>query len=266
MLQDPGDDRAGARPDPDLAPPRAHRRPRHQRRRGRHLHGLGQGRPASRRRSDSLTRCAGGRRRGLVRRPPPRRCADRARPGSAAASSAPLEPDFHDISGIDTMCRFGAARAALRRTAGGQPVDPRMAAVLQRALQDGGSRALALGGLPRAGHDPADAPPAPPSRTTTRTTNRRERMADTLTITDNRTGKQYEIPIQDGTIRAMDLRQIKVDAGRLRHDDLRPGVHEHRGVPQPDHVSSTATRASSSTAATRSSSWRSTATSSRPPT
>ena len=36
-------------------------------------------------------------------------------------------------------------------------------------------------------------------------------MADTLTITDNRTGKQYEIPVTDGTIRAMDLRQIKVD-------------------------------------------------------
>ena len=36
-------------------------------------------------------------------------------------------------------------------------------------------------------------------------------MADTLTITDNRTGKQYEITITDGTIRAMDLRQIKVD-------------------------------------------------------
>ena len=35
-------------------------------------------------------------------------------------------------------------------------------------------------------------------------------MADTLTITDNRTGKQYEIPITDGTIRALDLRQIKV--------------------------------------------------------
>ena len=32
---------------------------------------------------------------------------------------------------------------------------------------------------------------------------------ETLTITDNRTGKQYEVPIQDGTIRAMDLRQIK---------------------------------------------------------
>jgi len=40
-------------------------------------------------------------------------------------------------------------------------------------------------------------------------------MADTLTITDNRTGKQYEIPIEDGTIRAMDLRQIKVDAGEF---------------------------------------------------
>ena len=36
-------------------------------------------------------------------------------------------------------------------------------------------------------------------------------MADTLTITDNRTGKQYEVPISDGTIRALDLRQIKVD-------------------------------------------------------
>jgi citrate synthase len=37
-------------------------------------------------------------------------------------------------------------------------------------------------------------------------------MADTLTITDNRTGRQYEIPIIDGTIRAMDLRQIKSDS------------------------------------------------------
>ena len=34
-------------------------------------------------------------------------------------------------------------------------------------------------------------------------------MADTLTITDNRTGKQYEVPITDGTIKAMDLRKIK---------------------------------------------------------
>ena len=35
-------------------------------------------------------------------------------------------------------------------------------------------------------------------------------MADTLTITDNRTGRHYELPIQDGTIKAMDLRQVKV--------------------------------------------------------
>jgi citrate synthase len=34
---------------------------------------------------------------------------------------------------------------------------------------------------------------------------------DTLTITDNRTGKTYELPIVEGCIRAMDLRQIKVD-------------------------------------------------------
>ncbi len=36
-------------------------------------------------------------------------------------------------------------------------------------------------------------------------------MPDSLTITDNRTGKQYELPIQDGTIRATDLRKIRVD-------------------------------------------------------
>jgi citrate synthase len=47
---------------------------------------------------------------------------------------------------------------------------------------------------------------------------------DTLTITDNRTGKQYEMPVTDGTIKAMDLRQIKVTARRLRADDVRPGV------------------------------------------
>jgi citrate synthase len=32
---------------------------------------------------------------------------------------------------------------------------------------------------------------------------------DSLSITDNRTGKQYEIPIQDGAVRASDLRQVK---------------------------------------------------------
>src|ERR1700704_1045768 len=46
-------------------------------------------------------------------------------------------------------------------------------------------------------------------------------MADTLSILDNRTGKKYELPIQDGTIRAMDLRQIKVtpeDFGLMTYD------------------------------------------------
>src|ERR671938_693345 len=44
---------------------------------------------------------------------------------------------------------------------------------------------------------------------------------DTLTITDNRTGKQYEVPIEHDTIRAMDLRQIKVkddDFGLMTYD------------------------------------------------
>jgi citrate synthase len=46
-------------------------------------------------------------------------------------------------------------------------------------------------------------------------------MSDTLTIVDNRTGKKYELPIQDGTIRAMDLRQIKAspdDFGMMTYD------------------------------------------------
>ncbi len=44
---------------------------------------------------------------------------------------------------------------------------------------------------------------------------------DTLTITDNRTGKTYEVEITDETIRAMDLRQIKVnedDFGMMAYD------------------------------------------------
>ncbi|HEV3140586.1 MAG TPA: citrate synthase [Vicinamibacterales bacterium] len=46
-------------------------------------------------------------------------------------------------------------------------------------------------------------------------------MSDTLTIIDNRTGKQYDVPIADGTIRAMDLRQIKTgpdDFGMMTYD------------------------------------------------
>ena len=75
-------------------------------------------------------------------------------------------------------------------------------------------------------------------------------MPDTLTITDNRTGKQYEVPIQDGAIRAMDLRKIKVqedDFGLVTYDpayqntaacksaityiDGDKGVLEYRGYP-----------------------------------
>ena len=44
---------------------------------------------------------------------------------------------------------------------------------------------------------------------------------ETLTVTDNRTGKTYEIPIERGAIRAMDLRQIQVseeDFGLLSYD------------------------------------------------
>jgi len=44
---------------------------------------------------------------------------------------------------------------------------------------------------------------------------------DSLTITDNRTGKTYEIPVTDDTIRAFDLRQIKLnqnDFGMMSYD------------------------------------------------
>ena len=44
---------------------------------------------------------------------------------------------------------------------------------------------------------------------------------ETLTITDNRTGRSYEIPIQNGSIKAGDLRQIKVsddDFGVMSYD------------------------------------------------
>ncbi|MFN2597243.1 MAG: citrate synthase [Pyrinomonadaceae bacterium] len=75
-------------------------------------------------------------------------------------------------------------------------------------------------------------------------------MADTLTITDNRTGRQYEVPVTDGTIKAMDLRQIKVadgDFGLMTYDpafmntascrsavtyiDGDRGILEYRGYP-----------------------------------
>src|SRR4051795_8200092 len=72
--------------------------------------------------------------------------------------------------------------------------------------------------------------------------------ADSLTVTDNRTGRTYELPISDGTVRAMDLRQIKVvedEFGMMAYDpaftntascrsaityiDGEAGILEHRG-------------------------------------
>ena len=73
---------------------------------------------------------------------------------------------------------------------------------------------------------------------------------ETLTVTDNRTGKTYELPISQGCIRTSDLRQIKVDAsdfGLMGYDpaflntancrssitfiDGDKGVLEYRGYP-----------------------------------
>ncbi len=73
---------------------------------------------------------------------------------------------------------------------------------------------------------------------------------DTLSITDNRTGKNYEVPIWEDTIKAMDLRQIKVnddDFGMMSYDpafkntantkstitlvDGGKGVLQYRGYP-----------------------------------
>ncbi len=47
------------------------------------------------------------------------------------------------------------------------------------------------------------------------------KMRESLSITDNRTGKSYDVPIKDGTIRAIDLRQIKeqpTDFGLMTYD------------------------------------------------
>src|SRR6266699_2460601 len=62
-------------------------------------------------------------------------------------------------------------------------------------------------------------PVEPATQSTLREANRMSR--DSLTITDNRTGKTYEIPITDDTIRALDLRQIKLnqnDLGMMSYD------------------------------------------------
>ena len=46
-------------------------------------------------------------------------------------------------------------------------------------------------------------------------------MADSLSITDNRTGKSYELPVKDGAVTAMDFRQMKTsdeDFGLMVYD------------------------------------------------
>src|ERR1700731_4712372 len=60
-----------------------------------------------------------------------------------------------------------------------------------------------------------------PSATKTKKAEDATAPRESLTITDNRTGKSYEVPITHGSIRAMDLRQIKVDPaefGMLSYD------------------------------------------------
>jgi citrate synthase len=57
--------------------------------------------------------------------------------------------------------------------------------------------------------------------TQTKTSETGTTRRDTVTITDNRTGKSYELPITHDSIRAMDLRQIKVhpeDFGMMSYD------------------------------------------------
>jgi citrate synthase len=73
---------------------------------------------------------------------------------------------------------------------------------------------------------------------------------NSLTVTDNRTGQTYEVPIVDGTVKSMDFRQMKTgadDFGLMAYDpaftntascrssityiDGEAGILEHRGIP-----------------------------------
>ena len=59
---------------------------------------------------------------------------------------------------------------------------------------------------------------------------------DVLSVTDERTGETYELPITDGTIRAPELRQIKVsedDFGLMSYD---PAFLNTASLPQRDHL------------------------------
>ena len=80
-------------------------------------------------------------------------------------------------------------------------------------------------------------------------------MADSITITDNRTGESIEVPILDGGVDSAEWRKLL--PGDLV---LRPGPDDHGGRRRARSPTSTARTASSATAATRSSSWRSSST------
>jgi len=75
-------------------------------------------------------------------------------------------------------------------------------------------------------------------------------MPDSLTLTDNRTGRTSEVPIKDGTVRAADLRKVRTDAedfglvsydpalvntaacrSRISYIDGDKGILRYRGYP-----------------------------------
>src|ERR671925_757323 len=91
---------------------------------------------------------------------------------------------------------------------------------------------------------------SPETQTTAAGDGQVETPEQSLSIVDNRTGKSYEIPIEDGTIRGIALRDIKVDDddfGLMSYDpaylntascrsaitfiDGDQGVLEYRGYP-----------------------------------
>ena len=59
---------------------------------------------------------------------------------------------------------------------------------------------------------------------------------ETLTITDNRTGREYELPDRGRTDPRHRPPPDQGPGRRLRPDDLRPGLHEHGGVPERHHL------------------------------
>jgi citrate synthase len=58
-------------------------------------------------------------------------------------------------------------------------------------------------------------PTQPAMRATPKKTEQPDARRDTLSVTDNRTGKTFELPVSSETIRALDLRPMKVEADDL---------------------------------------------------